>query len=143
MTRFTALQLRAGYDLALSDTYSVEAFTPTGGAPKTVKLLGFGSVYIYARYAGRDQYSAGQERIDPVGGFSYAGNATVPYITEKMHIDSFTWLKATYSGAVSAHLRSTLSTYADWNCQLRFVLSETPDIEYVNVRWLFTLVEAI
>ena len=140
MPRFNSVEIRATYDQTLGDTYNIEDFTPSSGS--TFNLPGIGSVYFAV--GAHPVYSEGQQRIDASAGESFAGYEQVRYTQPMCHVDSYSWLKSNYRGQVTAYLRTDGTTYARYNCNLRFEMStiETrPD--WVSVEWIFTLIEAL
>ena len=141
MTRLNTVEIRATYDQTLGDAYNIEGFTATGGSPQTLHIPGVGDVYTYVD--GEPLYSEGQERIDPNAGTSYVGYEQGRYNTPQMHIDSLQWLIDTYRGQVTAYLRKRGTSYARFNCQLRFESQESQRKNYPQVTWVFTLIEAL
>ena len=140
MPRHNTVEVRATYDQTLGDTYNIEDFTPTSGT--TFNLPGIGSVYFAVKTM--PDYSPGQLIIDPNGGSSYVGYPQSRYIQEMCHVDSLVWLRANYEGQVTAYIRTEGTTYARYNCQLRFEFSEfNRRVDWYTVTWIFTIVGAL
>ena len=141
MARLNSVQLRSGYDQTLGDAYNIEDFTPNTGDPQTVKVSKAGNVYIWVD--GEPEFSDGQPRVDPNAGFSYVGYQQSRYTTPQMHIDSYNWLKTNYQGTVTAYIRTEGTTYARYNCQLRFESQASARHNFPQVTWIFTIIEAL
>lgn len=140
MTRVNGVQVAATYDQTLTDADNIEDFTPSSGS--TFRYPGIGDLYFVLD--GIPQYTRGQLRIDPSGGSSFAGLAQVRYRQQACHADSLSWLITNYEGQVTATLRTISTTYADYNCELRFEFSALDNIpDWYEVTWIFTLVEAL
>jgi len=141
MTRLNSVQLRTGFDQTLGDAYNIEGFTPNTGNPLTRHISKAGDVYIWVE--GEPVYSPGQERFSPNPSMSTAGLEVVQYTTPQMHIDSYDWLYTNYSGMVTANIRTRGTTYARYNCQLRFKNQDSQLKNFPQVTWIFTLIEAL
>ena len=142
MARHNEVRVAATYDQTLSDSDNIEGFTPSGGSPATFNIPGVGSVYFAVGMI--PQYSRGEFRLDPNGGSSFAGLEQVRYLQKMCHADSLVWLIANYEGQVTAQVRTIGTTYAEYNCELRFeyvAIENRPN--WFEVTWIFALVEAL
>lgn len=140
MTRFNQVRVKANFDQdPLSDSDNIEGFTPTGGSPQKFKLGQAGMVYFGVTPR---EYSQGQARFDPTGAQAFAGFQTVTYTQPGCHPDAYAWLVSTYQGQVTCSLPTDGTTYAEYNAFLRFEKSNREDGWY-EVRWIFTLIEAL
>lgn len=139
MVRYNDVRLKAGFDQTLSDSDNIESFTPNTGSPQQFKLGRAGMVYFGVT---QREYSEGQQRLSPTTAESFAGFQTVTYVQPGCHPDAYNWLKTNYRGQVTAYLPADGTAYSTWNAYLRFEKSLKEDGWY-EVRWRFTLVEAI
>lgn len=141
MTRLNTVEVKATFDQTLGDSFNIEGFTPLTGSPETLHIPGIGDIYIWVD--GEPVYSEGQQRIDPNAGVSFVGYEQVRYTTSQMHIDSFDWLIDNYRGQVTAFIRRRGTTYARFNCELRFEQQASQRKNFPQVTWIFTLIEAL
>ena len=140
MVRVNDVRVAATYDQSLSDSDNIEDFTPTSGS--TFRYPGVGDLYFCL--STNPEYSRGELRIDPSAGSTFAGLQQVRYRQPLCHADSLAWLISNYEGQVTAYLRTISTTYATYNCELRFefTLLDTRQ-DWYEVTWIFTLVEAL
>lgn len=140
MPRFNDVQVASGYDQTLSDSDNIEDYTPASG--EQFRLPGIGLVYCAV---GSDpDYSPGQLRIAADGTSSYVGFPQSRYMQDMCHVDTLSDLRTNLEGAVTANIRTQGTTYAEYNCQLRFEWQKRQDrYEWYTVTWIFTIIEAI
>ncbi len=143
MTFLSDVRVRAGYDLnPLSTSYRVTAYTPSSGS--TFRIAGFGDVYVVVDSV--PEYSRGEERFDANGAVSYAGRKQITYVSETVHRDTVDSIITNLEGQVTAYLTDYGTTYAYYNCLLRFrVESSTLNInkEWLKLIWIFSIVEEL
>lgn len=140
MARHNEVQVASGYDQTLSDADNIEDFTPSSGSQFRIPGVGL----VYCAVISDPDYTPGQPRIDPNGGFSYVGYPQSRYTQPMCHVDTLSWLRTNYEGAVTCNIRTQGTTYAEYNCQLRFEyqkLANRPD--WYSVTWIFTIIEAL
>lgn len=141
MTRFNSVQVASGFDQTLTDSDNIEDFTPSTGSPKPEYLAGVGAVYCWVDGHPKE-YSRGQKR-NGFPSLSFAGWKRVVYNQPRMHVDTLTWLEANYEGLVTVNLRTSGTTYSQWNAHLSFEIVEKIAYNRCSVDWIFLLEEAI
>jgi hypothetical protein len=141
MARHNAVRVAVGFDQdPLSDSDNIEGITPSSG--ETFNVPGVGSVYAGVRR--NPTHSYGQRRIAADGSASYAGNAQSRYTQSLCHVDTLADLISTYEGPVTANIRALGTTYAEYNCWLRFEYQEIANHpDWFDVEWVFTIEEAL
>lgn len=141
MARHNDVRIIAGFNQdPTADGDNIEDITPSSGS--TFNIPGVGSVY-YAVSTDPD-FSLGQDRYSPVPSSSRAGYKQVRYNQPMCHKDALKYLLDTYEGAVTAYLKLDGTSYADYNCWLRFEYQKLQNRpEWYDVTWVFTIVEAL
>jgi len=141
MPNLNTILVAADFDQSLTSNDNIESFTPNTGNPKPFKAARAGMVYFAVS---ERVYSEGQERIASDGSVSYAGFPQVVYTQPACHPDSYTWLITNYRGQVTCQVCTDGTTYSQYNASLRFKKEASPvKIGWYQVRWIFTLVEAL
>lgn len=138
--RFNTVRVKANWDQTLTDSDNIEGFTPNTGSPLQVDSP-VGNVYIFVD--GLPEFNRGAPIYDASAGTTYIGMQTVTYTTPQMHMDTYAWLETNYEGQVTAYLRTNSTTYARYNCQLRFQYSPSDRRTFFTVKWIFTIIEAL
>lgn len=143
MTYSLDLRVKAAWDQdPLADSDRILAYTPASG--QQYHITGYGSVYVHVNAV--SDVSRGQPRFDGYGARSFVGREQRTYVSPHVHRNTVANLISDLEGQVTAYLTGYSSTYAYYNCYLRFEVERNDTgagQEWLKLTWIFTIVEAL